>query len=105
MGETTVVNMRGGASCDVRIDRRSKWGNPFVIGKDGNREEVIAKYREWIEARPDLLWSLLPELDGQRLGCWCAPLACHGDVLVELVERFKAKLIAGIDRELEAKDG
>lgn len=33
---------------DVYIGRPSKWGNPFVIGKDGTREEVIAKYAEWI---------------------------------------------------------
>jgi len=70
---------------DVYIGRPSKWGNPFSIGigKDGTREEVIEKYREWIQNQPELL-AQLSELRGKTLGCWCAPQACHGDVLVEL---------------------
>lgn len=72
---------------DVRIDRATKWGNPFRIGPDGTREEVIEKYREWIKTRPDLLASL-HELKGKRLGCWCKPQACHGDVLAELADRL-----------------
>ncbi len=24
----------------VRIDRRTRWGNPFVLGRDGTREQV-----------------------------------------------------------------
>lgn len=67
----------------VRIDRATKWGNPFKIGIDGTRDEVIAKYREYILGRPDLLADL-PELKGKALACWCAPKACHGDVLAEL---------------------
>lgn len=68
---------------DVYIGRPSKWGNPFIIGRDGTREEVIEKYREYIMQRPDLL-SDLHELKGKVLGCWCKPKPCHGDVLVEL---------------------
>ena len=67
---------------DVYIGRPSKWGNPFVLGKDGNREEVIAKYKAWIEAQPALLEAAKKELKGKTLGCWCAPLSCHGDILV-----------------------
>lgn len=70
------------ARYDVYIGRPSKWGNPFEIGKDGNREEVIEKYRNWIETQPHLLLAL-HELKGKVLGCWCAPNACHGEVLVE----------------------
>lgn len=70
----------------VYIGRPTKWGNPFVIGKDGTREEVIQKYREWIITQPHLM-SALHELRGQTLGCWCAPKDCHGNVLAELVER------------------
>jgi hypothetical protein len=70
--------------------RPSKWGNPFSH-KDGTlaefrvetREEAIASYAEWIKTQPELLESL-PELRGKVLGCWCAPLACHGDVLSEM---------------------
>ncbi len=82
---TTVVSLRQGGTCDVRIDRRSKWGNPYVIPHDGDRITVIEKYRIWIAGQPDLL-AALPELKGKRLGCWCTPLPCHGDVLIELLE-------------------
>lgn len=67
---------------DVYIGRPSKWGNPFQIGKDGNREEVIEKYKQYLLSRPDLI-SSLHELKGKTLGCWCKPKPCHGDVLVE----------------------
>lgn len=70
-------------SYDVYIGRPSKWGNPFVIGKHGNRKEVIQMYEEWIKNQPDLMNSL-HELKGKTLGCWCKPYACHGDVLVRL---------------------
>jgi Domain of unknown function (DUF4326) len=59
----------------------SKWHNPFVIGKDGTRNEVLAKYEDYLMESPALLADL-HELDQKVLGCWCAPLACHGDVLV-----------------------
>lgn len=70
-------------SFDVYIGRPGKWGNPFVIGLDGTRREVVEKYRAYLMNSPDLLASL-PELEGKTLGCWCAPLPCHGDVLAEL---------------------
>jgi len=70
---------------DVYIGRPSKWGNPFLIGKDGTREEVIEKYRKWIVNQPYLMNSL-HELKGKILGCWCKPESCHGDVLIELLE-------------------
>jgi hypothetical protein len=49
---------------DVYIGRPSKWGNPFVIGKHGDRAAVIRKYREWVVTQPDLM-SPLPELQGK----------------------------------------
>ena len=70
---------------DVYIGRPSKWGNPFAIGEDGTRAEVIEKYRAWIVQQPHLM-AALHELKGKRLGCWCAPRACHGDVLAELAD-------------------
>ncbi|MBS4001977.1 MAG: DUF4326 domain-containing protein [Afipia sp.] len=74
---------RHSTATQVYIGRPSKWGNPFVIGRDGSRADVIAKYRAWIVAQPELL-NALGELRGRDLVCWCAPLACHGDVLREL---------------------
>ena len=81
---TTVVDGRE-EKYDVYIGRPSKWGNPFVIGRDGTREEVIQKHKEWIMKQPDLL-AALPELKGKRLGCFCKPLACHGDTLATLAD-------------------
>ena len=75
---------------DVYIGRPSKWGNPFshksgtkaeFIVKD--RDAAVAAYRDWIMTQEDLLVDL-HELKGKVLGCWCSPLACHGDVLEEL---------------------
>ena len=71
---------------DVYIGRPSIWGNPFQIGRDGTREEVIAKYRRYLEERPELAERARRELRGKTLGCWCAPQACHGDVLAEVAE-------------------
>jgi len=84
--KTKVVNKRF-QEYDCYIGRPSKWGNPYSIGKDGTREEVIEKYRKYILNSPELL-KALPELKGKRLGCWCFPLACHGDILVQLIEEL-----------------
>jgi len=81
---TTVVHCKLD-EYDVYIGRPSKWGNPFVVGRDGDRETVIQKYRAWIMEQDELLVDL-HELRGKRLGCWCAPQACHGDVLAELAD-------------------
>lgn len=69
---------------DVYIGRPSVWGNPFKIGPDGDREAVIAKYRAWLLSQPALVERAQRELAGKTLGCWCAPNACHGDVLLEV---------------------
>lgn len=84
-----VVNVRSGESFDVYVGRdrdragRGKWGNPFIIGRDGDRDEVIEKYREWILDQSELMARVF-SLRGKSLGCWCAPEACHADVLLEL---------------------
>ena len=86
-GECEVVNKKR-KPFDVYIGRGSDWGNPFVIGKDGNRRAVINKYRRWIQKQPTLL-KRIPELDGKRLGCFCKPRVCHGDVLAELLSEHR----------------
>lgn len=72
---------------DVYIGRPSKWGNPFVVGRDGTREEVIELYEEWIKNQPELIEAARRELPDKVLGCWCAPKACHGEVLVKLAKK------------------
>ncbi len=72
----------------VYVGRPSKYGNPFKIGHDGTRAEVIAKYRSRI--MNILIFTdshYLDELKGKDLVCWCAPLPCHADVLLELSNR------------------
>jgi hypothetical protein len=77
-----VLNRRrcGIPKGSVYVGRPTKWGNPFEIGRDGTRSDVVAKYREWIAKRPELVG----ELRGKDLVCWCAPQACHADVLLAL---------------------
>ena len=70
----------------VYIGRPSKWGNPFVIGSDGTREQVVEKYRDYILSNDSLL-SQIQELRGKDLICFCAPQKCHGDVLIELANQ------------------
>ncbi|MBF6588900.1 MAG: DUF4326 domain-containing protein [Ktedonobacterales bacterium] len=97
---TRVVNVRH-EDCDQYIGRRmpgwpdGTWGNPYKVGRDGSRAEVIGKYREWVRHQPHLV-ARLPELRGKTLGCWCAPRGglpgnlhgtiCHGEVLAALAD-------------------
>ena len=71
--------------------RSSPFQNPFKIGKDGVRDEVIDKYRSYIidniEKNQTLMKQLI-NMKGKRLGCWCYPDACHGDVLLELIDMY-----------------
>ena len=69
----------------------SNFSNPYKIGKDGTREEVIIKYKEYIMKRLMNEKSLVNELislQDKNLGCWCCPEMCHGDILLELIEHF-----------------
>lgn len=82
---------------DVYIARPSKWGNPFSHKEGTNpnfmcktREEAIDKYEEWItNGMGKHLLKDLHELKGKRLGCWCKPLPCHGDILKKLVDNLE----------------
>jgi hypothetical protein len=87
---TSVVDKRRD-SFDVYIGRGSKWGNPFIIGIHGSRQEVIELYRQYVEEHENLMNSI-PELCGKVLGCYCKPLACHGDVLAEMANELETSL-------------
>lgn len=73
----------------VYIGRPSPWGNPFEIGKDGTREEVIQMYRDWLFAQPTFVARVKRELAGKNLVCWCSPQACHGEVLLEVANNLE----------------
>lgn len=73
----------------VRIDRRTKWGNPFQIGVHGDRAQVIARYRVHLARRirsGEISLEDLAALKGKVLACWCAPRPCHGDVLARAAD-------------------
>ena len=77
----------------IYIGRGSKWGNPFRIGADGNRATVIAKHARWLRDQHHLLRAL-DELGGKDLLCFCAPAACHGDLLLRLANATREERIA-----------
>lgn len=66
---------------DIYIGRPTKWGNPFKLNIDGDRFTVVNKYAEYIKSKPDLMKEAKNELRGKTLGCFCAPLLCHGHIL------------------------
>lgn len=78
---------------DVYIGRPGPWGNPFRIGPDGNRDEVIQKYKETIIKNPEMVQKIKKELSGKVLGCWCKGKSgqkpCHGDVLAVIANEGK----------------
>lgn len=76
---------------DVYVGRGSKWGNPYTHLPNTSapwivetREDAIRLYEEWIRSQPELLEAAKKELKGKVLGCWCSPLACHGDILIKI---------------------
>ena len=77
----------------VYVGRGSKWGNPFRIGRDGDRATVITKYERWL-ADQDHLLRALDELRGRDLVCFCAPLAWHGDLLRRLANATREERVA-----------
>lgn len=88
---TRVVHLKK-EKFDINIGRPSPFGNPYSY-KDGTlakykvatREEAVIKYEEYILGNIKLL-SYLRDLHNKILGCWCKPLACHGDILAKLAD-------------------
>ena len=99
---TDVINIRRDRSVladpdVVRIDRATRWGNPFVIGRDGSRAEVIEKYRAWL--RREIRAGRVPledlaVLKGKRLACHCDPRPCHGHVLAAAARWAAERLLS-----------
>lgn len=81
---TVVVNLKK-EKYDVYIGRGSKWGNMYVIGIHGTRNEVIELYRVDLLDNDKLLLAL-PEIYGKSLGCYCKPSHCHGDILAKFAD-------------------
>lgn len=86
-----VVNCKSGERYDVYIGRGSKFGNPYTHLQGTSapwivdtREDAIRLYEEYLRARPDLMAAVKKELKDKILGCYCHPLACHGDILLKI---------------------
>lgn len=106
-GETVVVNVRkagphkrlvpwlvdeGLLTYVGHAGRRHDWpesdfANPFVKLAGTDRVTMVARYRDWLHERPAVLRRIPAELAGRAIGCWCAPAACHADVLAEEARR------------------
>lgn len=85
--KTTVVNLHG-EPFDVYIGRPSIWGNPYSLRKNATEEEraeCIEKFKKHFLNNPELMKRAREELKGMVLGCYCKPLACHGDVIADYV--------------------
>lgn len=89
---TSLVNVSK-ESADVYIGRPSIFGNPYTIGKDGDRKQVIEKYRSWFynKLKNDWFHTKVLELKDKKLGCWCSPLECHGNVIIDYLEGKEIK--------------
>lgn len=72
----------------VYIGRGSPYGNPFVIGRDGTRQEVVNKYAVYLVNNPELFAKVRTELKGKDLVCFCAPELCHGNVLEHYANHY-----------------
>ena len=77
----------------IYIGRGGKWGNPFRIGRDGDRATVIARHEAWLRDQHELQRSI-GELRGKDLVCFCAPAACHGDLLLRLANSSHGEMVA-----------
>jgi hypothetical protein len=87
MSEIEILNMRNTplvADLCFRIDRKTKWGNPYRMRSERERMDVIKKYTYYL--LDSELVNDLHELEGKWLACWCYPKPCHGNVLKFLAE-------------------
>lgn len=79
----------------IYLGRPSALGNPFVIGRDGSRADVIRKYESWLlgqteKSEPVMELERVTRLAGNghlvELECWCSPLPCHAEVVKRIIE-------------------
>lgn len=90
----------------VFIGGPSRWGGPFLLGRDGNRGDVAAKYRHWLLSQPELVKAAVCELKGRDLVC--GPDHWHGEVLLEVANQvsvFHGRLVDWNGFSEWARDG
>ncbi len=78
-----VYNIKDGFPKNaVLVDRMTEFGNPFVIGKDGTRGEVIDKHKKLVDNDLEFQDRIRQILKDKDLVCHCKPKACHADYLL-----------------------
>lgn len=87
MTKPKVVKVSSNIKDAVKIDRGTRWGNPFVMGIDGDRDDVCNLYEQYAKWRLELQPNWLDDLKGKDLACHCAPKRCHGDTLIRLANQ------------------
>jgi hypothetical protein len=92
MADPRVFHFGKCPSTAVYVGRPTPFGNPFRIGVDGTRAEVVARYETWLLAQPELVERVRMELSGRDLACWCAPKPCHADVLLRVANAVPSTL-------------
>jgi hypothetical protein len=86
-----IINLRTckdwGKPGDILIDRRTKWGNPFIMQNESQRDQVCNQYELWLNDKiRDKQLNLNDLRDAKRLGCHCKPKRCHGDYLKKILD-------------------
>ena len=85
-----VVNGSAPAG-SVAIGRGTVWGNPFIIGADGDRDTVVSKFYHYAKWRLEREPNWLEPLRGKDLACYCSPNSCHGNAIVMLLVEIKSE--------------
>jgi uncharacterized protein DUF4326 len=91
---TKVVNIKYDKD-STYCARGTIFGNPFLIGRDGNREEVIEKYKIWFNflLKDERFVKELLKLKNKRIGCFCKEpdkeIACHLDILADWLNSLR----------------
>ena len=70
------------------VGRGSIFGNPFVIGRDEDRQAVISKYRKYAKGNKELIAAIVALPPDAILGCFCKPKPCHGDVIIDIWNEY-----------------
>jgi hypothetical protein len=84
---------------DFKVDRSSILGNPFILGKDGDRDTVCELYKQYFKEKilskdkkfGNELEKLIEAYSTHkklRLFCWCSPKRCHAETIKELIEKY-----------------
>lgn len=88
-----VVRVVNGSAPEgaVAIGRGTVWGNPFLIGADGDRDTVVSKFYHYAKWRLEREPNWLEPLRGKDLACYCSPNSCHGNAIVMLLVEIKSE--------------